>query len=410
MSQHKIYKAIKKPASILINLFLILVLILPAFEIKPGIPKFSPEDLILPFCILLLLFVPEKKKFLVDYKIILFPIIFYMFWILISIVINNRIEIIRDHFEWIKIVKLLIFVIFFAIFIDKYSLNRTIKITFGILLAFNLAHYINLFHINEIIEPYYVSSMEHLDYFGKDTIGRDATKRMIGTLGNPNNNSILFMFFLIYFFSNGKKDRIWFYLATFGMLACQSRTGFISWIIIMALAYYITRTSLKTILIQIFIFGLEYIALLLLGNVYIGTLGSTAVMKTNSVMGRLEIWTHLGKMLLQRPIFGYAPYKEYFEANQLYSESEYMQSAWRYGFIGLFAYLWFLIVLTVQGWRNRITPQGLQLFLFVICFLVTSITNTPFSSPKLAFLLALSIGIFINHKLNNNVQEKVIVD
>jgi O-antigen ligase len=136
------------------------------------------------------------------------------------------------------------------------------------------------------------------------------------------------------------------------------------------------------------------------GSTYMETLMDGSAFNTNSVQGRLIIWRKLWKMIKKKPIFGHGPYKEYFYNNGLYAESEYVLITWRYGFVGLGFYVFFLLYLLRLSYRRRRSETGMILFVSTLIMLISGLTNNPFSHQMIIILFGMSIGFFLNHLMN----------
>ena len=293
--------------------------------------------------------------------------------------------------------KFLIVILLFSI-IDFSSFMRFwIKPTFVVLVIGNLFHYFNLFNFNYIIEHYYNGGI-HIQTFGLNSLGEPSVKRMLGFAGNPNTNAAVFGFFSILLFpkdSTIKRSIIWFLIAVFMLFLCQSRTNLIAFTVFLISSFFILKSSaffkvkfLSLILITFFI------SFIVSSNAYINALFSKDVMQHNSLMGRIETWKHLWEMIKEKPIFGHAPYKEYFYQNNIYSESEYVLQTWRYGFIGLFLYVLLLIIPFLSGLKNLIKPHSITIVLTIVLMAINSLTNNPFAERAIMVLFAITIGFF----------------
>ena len=119
------------------------------------------------------------------------------------------------------------------------------------------------------------------------------------------------------------------------------------------------------------------------------------------MMGRYEIWQHLWKMIVKKPVFGHGPYKEYFYDNMLYAENEFIFMAWRYGFVGLMYFLIISLSMVILSYKNRRLDWGMNILLILVVYGVTAMTNLPFSATTLNMLLGISIGIFYSEIRTN---------
>jgi O-antigen ligase len=226
----------------------------------------------------------------------------------------------------------------------------------------------------------------------------------LGTIGNPNNNAILFLFFCVLFIPkklSGTKDWIWFFVAYLFFLTCQSRTGVIAFAAMSVLAMWLFQYSRTKIIIMVMciVGGLTILKTVQFvqhdDKSYIGSMADgEALSKTNSVKGRLEVWNLLWEMIKQKPFFGHAPSKDFFYNNQLYSESEYVLMTWRYGFVGLLLYLLLILYPLAKAikFKDELLPK--QLILFTVVILITAITNNPLSNPSIFLMFAVMVSLF----------------
>ena len=379
----------------LFALLFLSITIFPFIKVREGL-YIGLEDILLP--IFLFRIIQSKLYFFDKY---IWWMLFFALYILFTIAINQRLWSLRDYFEIYKIGKFLLIVIFTRhIFKTNFvRFDLLVKITFVILLILNFAHYFNVFNFNGIIEPFYATSEIHLSLFGLDTLGNPAVRRMIGTFGNPNDNAILFLFFFSYFLSKATNFKftlalIFLYLSFLCILLTQSRTGFIASVIVYVFWSILTKQNLKTTLINISFFVISFFVAFSFSPLSLNYYANTSpnLVKNNSVLGRLEVWKYLIKMIEQKPIFGYGPNKDYFYDNNLYPESEYVLFTWRYGFVGLILYFgWLLLPIYKTIVHSRLNSFYIVLALIII---VNAVTNCPLSNPKTLLLFALSIGYY----------------
>jgi hypothetical protein len=270
-----------------------------------------------------------------------------------------------------------------------------IKFVFIGIFVFNLFHYFDLFNFNSLIEPYYAPA-HHLDYFGLNSIGEPATKRALGTLGNPNNNGFLFLLFCFLFLPYKKVQFGWKplllpSLAIIGLMACQSRTIFLVYLILIIFYFlliqrewrYIVYFTLFSILIfTIFIFN---------GNTYIESLGDTSITQ-HSAIGRMQQWS---KILNEMPgfwLFGHGPDKQFFEQNGIFAESEFVLLLFRYGSLGVISFFIWMFVLPIRKISNRLRLNR-SMFLLVLILIFSGITNAPFHNVKLNVFIACVLAL-----------------
>lgn len=378
------------------------IIIISIFLIPPiSIPKIWFSIYLSDFFVPIILLILIKNK-LLHFNFYSKLLGLFSFYILLTIVINNRIACISDYFEIFKVIKFGLFIIFFAFIIPKLNYKLLISYIFFITILLNFLHYFNLFNFNKFIEPFYAEEI-HLKFFGLNSLGFPDTKRMLGTMGNPNNNAILFLFFTIFYLPIKNEKLInysFFFIAYIGLLLCQSRTGLIVFTTIFIINCYIQKYNKKELFFLI-------IGLILLFNIsnlnYLLSLFNEQVMRTSaSTMGRLEIWAKLWEMIKLKPIFGYAPYKDYFYSNNLFSENEYILMTWRYGFIGLLLYL-AIVILPIAIYFKKITLTNidyLKTFLFTFVILITALTNNPLSEPRIILIFAFMLAFIFKFDIN----------
>ena len=388
----------------LISLWSLLIFstfLLPSFQIIDGFPKIHLTDILLPFIGVIVLkhftisHIKNSKWFLIANGTLLLIAI-------LSLLINHRISSLRDDFEVLKMIKFLVVFLFVSIAMKQTDSMKILRVIFILVLLFNFMHYTNLFNFNHSIMLFYGSGIQ-VDTFGLNSLGQPDTKRIIGSLGNPNNNAILFLFFVSYFFPEEKTKitkKVYFLLAIFGTLACQSRTGFISLVFILIIGVLTKNYSIKSLLFYIASSITMFVILMLLGNLYLNSLAGN-IIKQNSVRGRIETWTIMWEMIKLKPIIGYSANKEYFEKTIVYPESEYLLNTWRYGFLGLFAYFMILWNAFYAGFQNRFSKYGFCFALFTVVIAIAAITNNPLNDSMISMMFAISAGLFYGEQMNS---------
>lgn len=387
-----------------VNFFLALVclasvFLIPDLKIKAGWPAFQLVDFTLIF-ISIKLFVERKT---LQWSVYYTFLCVFMLYILFTILLNWNLNAYNDFFEIYKMLKLVLIIIWATTIDYKTDLKPLIKPFFIILAAINLMHFFELPYVNEIIYKYYPGDL-NIKYFGKNSLGLPASKRMTGLSANPNNNALLFTLFAIYFFPHFKQEKsyVWSIIALLLVFLCQSKTSFIflfiliAWIIISKELKLNIKQWLYLALVVGGSYGLAF-ALCSRGyevETYSNVAFSNQVLETGSTQGRIQIWKELSKMIIEKPIFGYGPYKNYFYDNRLFSENEYILILWRYGLIGVIAYLLVFIIPIYLLVKNKIKNKGL-LIAIMILFLTSALTNNPLSEQNIIILFALIVGIFL---------------
>ena len=165
---------------------------IPAIKIKEQLPSIQFIDFILPIVVVTL----YLNKHLITWRKLYTTILIFSCYILFDIVLNNLSSNTNSYFEIYKVLKFLIIILFFSCLQFNKYFNEVIYPIFYILIIFNTLHFFDFWDFNLIIEQYYNGGI-HIKTFGLNSLGEPATKRLIGTLGNPNNNAILFLFFTV---------------------------------------------------------------------------------------------------------------------------------------------------------------------------------------------------------------------
>lgn len=378
----------------LAGLVIATLLLFPAIKIADNFPVFQFVDFLLPF-ITIFLFVKRKEIVWNRYFSILG---LFLIVILISIVFNNRLGQFRDYFELYKIIKFSLIILLFSFVSITQFTTYFVKPVFIILCIVNLFHYFNFFNINSLILSHFNGGI-HIKTFGLNSLGQSATRRMIGLSGNPNINSIVFSFFTIVFFPSKNQNTnryLWFVLAIFMMFLCQSRTNLIAFVVMVIATILFARKHFNSIKIFSSVVIAYLASFFLAQNAYLNSLFGTDITQNTSLLGRIEVWKHLWEMIKKNPIIGHGPNKEYFYDNTLYAESEYVLHTWRYGIIGLLAFLNVLFYPVLKTMENLSIKNNLMVFQFTIMIAINSLTNNPFSDRFVLVLFAMLIGLFFN--------------
>lgn len=383
------------------GLTLFSILFLPDITLNSKLPAIQLLDIILPF---LLLGIILKIKSVIWHKYYFFLLLFSVY-ILFTMGINDRFGILRDYFEIFKIFKFIIVIIFFTLIDIRLFLQKWVKPLFVGICLINLTHFFDVFQINKWIENAFEVGL-NIEYFGKNSLGQPAGKRMLGLMNNPNNNAILFTFFSILFFpfKFHKTKLIWFSIALLMTFLCQSRTSIFAVLVFMACIsiFKLVKWTLK----QWLVFGLIVLVCYLFAwmlcsqffqyPIYGNSMFNGAALNSHSALGRLEAWKYLWNMIVEKPFFGFGPNKDYFYTHHLYSENEYILFTWRYGFTGLIMYLLFYFIpLRKLAIQNQ-TANSKYLILIILLLLITAVTNNPLCERNIFILFALSLGAIYN--------------
>jgi O-antigen ligase len=376
-------------------------LCLPAIMLSSSLPTIHILDLFFP--VMLGFIWVNRKQVNTGYGAWI-PFIFPGV-VLFSILIQGHHTPYSDYFEVYKWIKFGIVIWYFSL-LDFSLVKRFIPWIFGILLLINTIHFFEFTPLNKILEHYYNGGLQ-IQYFGKDSLGGPAVKRLVGTMGNPNINALLFGFFSLYYFPLhvNRKNIGLFLLSLLFVFLCQSRTALLFIFCIFAfLAIFKPRvwTKKQWGLIVLGSISTFFIAWMLATSFfqftsYNNSLLDGTVFHSGSARGRLETWNLLGKMILEEPIFGHGPYKEYFYHNHIYSENEYILMSWRYGLLGLFIYMSIFLV-PLKNIYTSSQDIRLKGSLMIIMMMVSALTNNPLTERNIELLFCIGIAwIFQKH-------------
>lgn len=371
---------------------------IPDIRISSQLPAFQLTDFLLPIIGLLLYprFPHIKKEWWFLW------IALFTGYLLLPILINGRIKQWNDYFELYKVIKL--GVIFLLLrFIQPKQLHPLIVGCFIVLLLINVLHLYNVFNINELLTYTYGDSI-HFKLFGRDSLGNPAVKRMLGTMGNPNTNALLFLFFTVYFLPIEKKREHWAlcYTALFMVFLCQSRTSLIAVGLVVGAMLFLTKNDgIKAAVWKVVsIIGLYVLATMIATSFFQYTSYSNSLMDgsaiySTSLRSRWESWNILWDMIKTKPIFGFGPYKSYFTAHQLYSENEYLLMWWRYGIFGLLFYLGIFLLPFWEMFRRKFDTHAGKAMIMIGIMLIAALTNNPLTERSISvlFIFLLASGL-----------------
>lgn len=379
------------------------IFLLPGFEFYSGAPQVRPDDMF-AYLMLLTLLISYPWRFSIQLREYMFFLAALTLWILVTQLGNDRLFVISDYFEYYKMLKFIIVLMFFYITFRHNSFFTGngyyfLRVLFCGVVIFNLLHYFGLLSFNQVVMPYYAGEHQ-LSRFGLSSQGLPDVKRLLGVMGNPNDNAIIMGFFSIVFinqFTQNKEGRLLngaLALAALVLLLMGgSRTAFVAIIFVFALYWFVAKTSFKALL-GVILFGAAFFGLVhILDITYISNLWTVNLLSNASLMERIEIWDALWKMILQSPWIGYGPNKEYFYANNLFAESDYVLMTWRYGFPGTVMYLLWLGIPALLALRHRELIAARTVILFSAFLYISALTNVPLQEPRINILFAALCGI-----------------
>lgn len=396
---------------VLICLLVISVFFFPVIPIQENWPTFHFLDFLLPFIVIAFAFNGSKLSL----KIYDFFLLGFIVIIFISILVNHRAGVAQDYFEIMKLLKFGLLILFVSISIKYVNAEAILNWIFILLVLFNFIQYFELFNFNFILSNIYGFERE-VALFGKNTLGQPASKRLIGLVGNPNNNAIIFLFFTCFYFKPGWRlvDHWQFYLSILMVFLCQSKIAIFAFFSIYILGSFLMSSSnketvnLKKTIIVLFVILISFFLDLsyfidsmveafefLFLNKHRG--GEDAL----STSGRWEIWKMLFGMIIEKPILGHGPYKEYFYSRNLYSENEYILVWWRYGIIGLISFISILIYPIVAAFKSRNNKFALPTILFSMVVAITALTNNPMLNRDIQAIYAILLGAYFSNQIDS---------
>jgi O-antigen ligase len=371
---------------------------IPDIRISSQLPAFQLTDFLLPIIGLLL----YPKLPLVRKEWWFLWIALFAGYMLLPILINGRIKQWNDYLELYRVLKLGVIFLLFR-FIQPKQLHPLIVGSFMVLLLINVLHLYNVFNINELLTYTYGDSI-HFKLFGRDSLGNPAVKRMLGTMGNPNANALLFLFFTVYFLPIEKKREHWAlcYTALFMVFLCQSRTSLIAVGLVVGAMLFLTKNDgLKAAVWKVVsTIGLYVLATMIATSFfkyssYSNSLMDGSALYSTSLRSRWESWNILWDMIKTKPIFGFGPYKSYFTAHQLYSENEYLLIWWRYGIFGLLFYLGIFLLPFWEMFRRKFDAHAGKAMIMIGVMLIAALTNNPLTERSISvlFIFLLASGL-----------------
>lgn len=378
--------------------FLVLadVFFFPNVVVSSGLPSFQISDFLMPFLVFFLL---PHTEHLFREKWARILIIFSLY-IPVTMLINHQSVAIKDGFEVYKWFKLLILFTLFKVQNPK-NIRPYIEYCFYILLIVNVLQFYDVGYFNDLLENIYGESI-HFSMFGKDSLGNPAVKRLLGTMGNPNTNALLFLFFTVYFLPSFQTVRKLtpFFLSLLFLFLCQSRTSVLALVVLLTI-YFVVRRKELDISFKVWTLGavvcLYGLAWMFSTSFFKYTSYSQSVLDgsafySHSYRGRWESWKILWNMIRSKPIFGYGPYKRFFTSQKLYSENEYILMWWRYGILGLGLYMWTLFHPIYHFLQRKINLYSLMAIGFVSIVVVSALTNNPLTERRISILFVFLLG------------------
>lgn len=401
----------KRPDSLdyyLLGIVLFVTLLIPGIHVTASF-YLNLEELIVPILGVRLL---QKAFFWIDYYVL--GLAAFSLVILLTIVLNPRYLQLGEYFEIYKMLKFTVLYVYaFFVFSNKPSAQTVINFVSFLFLCvatFNLIHYFDLFKFNTYCTILYDSDGRDTLLFGKNSIGEPGPKRIVGTMGNPNMNAIVFLLFFSFFsflilekkneksswnIGSSYKAHALMMMSAYFVILCQSRTALVAMGVIFILTWFFRRNSIQVILSEMAML-IGFYALIYFSNpMSVNYIASTQVgiegfEENSSLQGRKASWVYFFNQWKSNPILGYGPNKGFVYANNLHPESQYLFYAWRYGLLGL-ACLFFLLFYPAACFIKQFAQYS---FIWMVSLVigVTSLMSNPIDNSKIALLFAICIG------------------
>jgi len=394
------------------------LLILTFFTIPPitigSLPaKAHITDFLLPFVALCLL---KKEVFSGFSKKVIIIASVVAFYILFTIIINKTGRYYNNYFEILQVIKLTALFLFFRHYYSHEKHAVYIDVLFGILVILNLFHYFNIFNFNETVMPLFSNEgNRNLTFFGYYKNWNPGPKRMIGTLGNPNYNALLFIFFLIWYApkkSQSTIHQIFYFIAFCLLIFCQSRTSLVAFSLIYLVNIFLSQIGYKkalllTGLVIALFFTISKSGILMGSDTkefkvkdrtrnYLNA-DMNNISKATSYTARLKIWEKTLTHVKEKPVFGHSPDKQFFyeTGNVKHADSEYMLMLFRYGIIGLLGYLALYIYPSIRTLKKmRQYVQAKNMLLLSIAFMTAALMTEPLTNNSICYIYIFTVALF----------------
>ncbi|MFH2032137.1 MAG: hypothetical protein ABIJ40_16200 [Bacteroidota bacterium] len=297
----------------------------------------------------------------------------------------------RDMVEFARIIPYILLLLIVKLKI-QYNFARIIVWFFVLNILFCIFQY--LFPDHSLLQIY-ATQTKQLDIIQKH--------RLIGFLDNPN----IFSFYLIitYFFLYEKISLflryILFAIILIMISIVGSRTGFITFLIVILLLLLMKAIGTKRLLYLSVLTGIFY-GLILHKDIWMGTLRwlspymaygidmvlSNKIGELHVITVRQQYWLEDMKFFYASPIFGVGSGYGFIERS--YSDNTYVYLLARYGIVGLLSYLFSLFLL--YKWARR--DKSIFLYSVLVSFILFGLTAEVFLHNLILYYLSI---LFFTH-------------
>lgn len=346
------------------------------------------ENLFILFIILYLV----SRKIKIDFFA---KLLFCLFiFSLLSAIIN--ISNIGDITFTYRFIKLLVFYLMvYNLPYETKKVENVIRAVFLILFFINLAILLDIPSVSSFLSKIYQKESQIIDLPGSRT-------RLYGTMGNPNENSVLLLVFLAYFISlyyYQKKNWqfIFIGISIVMLIFTESRTAFVGMVGMFAALLFKKHTKRGIVVIAITIFLALSGIIAVVQNVELKNLNQLFTQnpaEINSLVVRYEIWGNLIDLWREKPVLGWGPYLNYFKINNIDPDSEYILFLFSYGIVGALLLLLIYVVPIFSLWQKKKTV-GLSLIgvILPIGLAACSLTNVAILNVRTGLLYIIFIAI-----------------
>lgn len=391
------------PKLLVISLFS--CILLPSVQLVSGMPSVRLEEvLIFGFFGLYALVKGRKiKKFFspltfLDYCFALLALSVALSTLYGRLFLNQPV-ILRDFFEFIKILK---YYLFYRLTIfcgsERYfglpDLGRFLMSFSTAAAVISIMQFFNLLYINSWLTPLYVGNYD---------IDKVFLHRAVGAFGNPNISGYFFAMILVLVLARAliygreyvKKPSFLaqvFVIAAAFLLA-QSRTSLVALVVGVLVVVIMQELGKESVDYRRLLVHLGYVAggvLCILAIIFILPFDYLQDIKNtvyaHSMMARYDVWSEALHTALKSPLLGWGPAK----ANMLMGiDNEYLLHFRRYGLVGLSLLLWLYFGLLRVAFalsqryycaENKLISLFLAGTVFIV--LVVGLTNSAFNNLR----------------------------
>jgi O-antigen ligase len=364
----------------------------PNIKITSSTPSIRAEDVVAVVGVLYLIFNGKGLPRL--YGSFQWGVIYLFVVAGISLAINGNLFNFSDLIELYKYAKLLV-VSVFAYHGARYvfSYLRFSGPFVIALVVLNVIQYFGLFSFNDALASLYASPDQLAGFIESSP----QSKRLLGLMGNPNVNAAFwFLSVVLLMSSNVRFKAVYVILCALMIVASQSR-GMLVGAVCAAIIYFLRArmTAKKRFWVVCSVIAMMYVlffhAAPYLNYIAVGMQAN--VVEDGSFTERIDVWTRLWDLALDRPMFGYGGAKQFFYDNAIYPDNEYILYLFRWGIAGLIGYcmLYWDGIISIFRSDHRSYCIGVS-SVGLIC---AAIFNVPLTDPHISVLFSLLMGLLL---------------